>query len=160
MWINPACDLQPENWGWQLVDGRLEPVMTDLPPAPESLLQVIRCSCKRDCSTKHCTCRKHRLECSAACGFCKGISCQNSSILEPEDELDLSEVQDQCNVFLDTNIWKWPRWNTMWNIGQSMVEFWCAAQCLGPAAFIIRYNRNFLYSHQHMQDKMVCSSAE
>ena len=30
-------DLDPEEWGWLRVRNRLEPIMTDLPPAPEAL---------------------------------------------------------------------------------------------------------------------------
>ncbi|GFO02494.1 hypothetical protein PoB_002899900 [Plakobranchus ocellatus] len=74
-WIDTTFDLQPEVWGWQLSSGRLDPCTTDLPPAPELLLKMIRCNCKSDCRSKRCTCRKHGLECSLACGQCKGIGC-------------------------------------------------------------------------------------
>ncbi|GFN75906.1 hypothetical protein PoB_000241200 [Plakobranchus ocellatus] len=77
-WIDTTCDLQPEMWGWQLSSGRLDPCTTDLPPAPELLLKMIRCNCKSDCRSKRCTCRKHGLEYSLACGECKGIGCLNS----------------------------------------------------------------------------------
>ncbi|GFO09069.1 hypothetical protein PoB_003557400 [Plakobranchus ocellatus] len=60
--IDTTCDLQPEMWGWQLSSGRLDPCTTDLPPAPELLLKMIRCNCKSDCRSKCCTCRKHGLE--------------------------------------------------------------------------------------------------
>ncbi|GFO36679.1 hypothetical protein PoB_006318400 [Plakobranchus ocellatus] len=45
-WIDTTCDLQPEMWGWQLSSGRFDPCTTDLPPAPELLLKMIRCNCK------------------------------------------------------------------------------------------------------------------
>ena len=38
-------------------EGTLIPVMTDKPPAPETLLRVIRCYCKVDCNTARCSCR-------------------------------------------------------------------------------------------------------
>ena len=42
--------------GWMEKDGHLLPVMTDLPPAPEDLLRIIRCNCTTDCSTARCSC--------------------------------------------------------------------------------------------------------
>ena len=66
-------------WGWRLADGRLVPQRTDLPAAYASLLEIVRCRCKSDCSSQKCTRRKHGLECSAACGSCIGQSCANSA---------------------------------------------------------------------------------
>jgi len=78
--------LLPEDWGWQLQGGQLLPVLTDLPPAPPVLLDVIRCKCKADCSTSRCSCRKHGLECSSACSECHGILCSNSTAVEVYDD--------------------------------------------------------------------------
>jgi hypothetical protein len=36
-------------WGWENVDGKLLPTRTNLSPAPEWLIKVIRCSCKLNC---------------------------------------------------------------------------------------------------------------
>jgi len=82
--------LQPQDWGWSLEDGKLLPIRTDLPAAHESLLEVIRCNCRSDCSTQRCTCKKHGLDCSAACGVCRGQSCTNSVApdLSEHDEYD------------------------------------------------------------------------
>ena len=77
--------LQPCDWGWIEADGVLTPVMRDIPPAPEILLQVIRCSCKTECSTARCTCRKHGLDCSPACRECRATACLNSSVLVDSD---------------------------------------------------------------------------
>ena len=66
----------------------LIPVQTDLPPAPQELLQVIRCSCKTDCSSLRCTCKKHDIECSVACSNCKGSGCANSFQTECDDDDD------------------------------------------------------------------------
>ena len=71
--------LPPQDWGWRLADGRLVPQRTDLPAAHASLLEIVRCRCKSDCSSQKCTRRKHGLECSAACGSCIGQSCANSA---------------------------------------------------------------------------------
>jgi len=58
--------LMPEEWGWQLRHGKLFPTQTDIPPAPEDLLNVIRCNCKKGCSSAWCNCRKHGPRCTYA----------------------------------------------------------------------------------------------
>ena len=87
-WTNADTDLLPTEWGWYERNNKLFPFKTDLAPAPASLLKVIKCNCKANCDSKRCTCRKHGLECSVACGECRGIQCTNVSIIdEPEDIL-------------------------------------------------------------------------
>jgi len=55
-WEGIEDKLLPVEWGWKESDGRLVPVPTDLPPAPDELVQVIRCNCQMDCSTMRYTC--------------------------------------------------------------------------------------------------------
>ena len=85
--------LQVQQWngeGHSFVNGRLgmevshddqvlRPVTTDLAPAPEPLVRLVRCNCLSHWSSMKCTCRKHKLECSPECGQCKGSACTNSS---------------------------------------------------------------------------------
>ena len=73
---------------WMEKDGNLLPVMTDLPPAPEDLICIIRCDCTTDCSTARCSCRKHNLECSPAYGQCRGVGCCNSSVADSSEDDD------------------------------------------------------------------------
>ena len=40
--------LDPKEWGWKEKNVVMEPVKTDIEPAPVWLLQVIRCNCKTD----------------------------------------------------------------------------------------------------------------
>lgn len=80
--------LDPQNWGWRLSESSLIPVHTDRPPAHELLLEMIRCNCKTDCNTQRCSCKKNGLECSVACGVCKGESCLNSHVPDFDDELE------------------------------------------------------------------------
>ena len=77
--------MDPDEWGWIRVRNRLEQIITGLPPATEALLKVIRCSGRHDCDTRRCSCKKHGLECSVACGECKGISCTTSPMMPTED---------------------------------------------------------------------------
>ena len=45
--------------------------------SPDRLLIRIRCSCKQDCDSRRCTCRKHGLPCTPACGDCRVLCCSN-----------------------------------------------------------------------------------
>lgn len=76
-WMGNSA-LDPLDYGWEMSGGLMMPVKSDIPPAPDSLLQVIRCKCKTGCDSKKCTCRKNGLECTIACGDCRGIACSNS----------------------------------------------------------------------------------
>ena len=55
--------------------------MTDNPPAPEKLLNIIHCNCDPStdnaCGSLRCTCRKHGVPCLSGCGRCKGELCTN-----------------------------------------------------------------------------------
>ena len=85
-WKGSAGDLHPTDWGWQECDEGLTPLQTSLPPAPEHLLRVIRCNCQTDCSTLRCSCKKHNIECTLACGNCKGSGCTNISHDHDDDD--------------------------------------------------------------------------
>ncbi len=72
-------ELQPEEWGWRVCEGGLMPMHTDLPPASDELQRIIRCNCQTDCGSMRCTCKKHNVKCSPACGNCRGSGCMNST---------------------------------------------------------------------------------
>ena len=89
--LNDAS-LDPRQWGWEVDNSMLVPMLTDLPAASEELLTVIRCNCQTDCTTTRCTCRKHGLVCTVACGHCRGETCVNVAPVnqdyEQDDEID------------------------------------------------------------------------
>ncbi|KAK3754659.1 hypothetical protein QZH41_003875 [Actinostola sp. cb2023] len=89
-WKDEDGDMAVQDWRWKINEGQVTPVMTDLPAAPESLLRIVRCNCTKDCSSMTCRCRKHNLECSIACGQCKGSGCTNSAqqLLDSDDDSD------------------------------------------------------------------------
>ena len=94
-WKDLACDLEPSLWGWAQTVGGLFPITTDLPPAPEDLLKIIRCNCTTDCSSGRCSCQKHGMKCSLACGQCRGSACSNASPIIAQEEEDLLEEYTQ-----------------------------------------------------------------
>ena len=46
-WKGNEEGMNPTDWGWEVVGGLLKPLKTNKPPAPDSLLRVIRCNCKK-----------------------------------------------------------------------------------------------------------------
>ena len=78
--------LKPKTMGRDIINDKLIPMKIDIPLAPKDLLHILRCDCKTRCSLKRCTCRKHGLECTLACGEFKGLSCFNSP--KPLDDGD------------------------------------------------------------------------
>jgi len=91
-WKN--VELDPTDWGWKVTEGKMIPYMTDLEPAPKALLRVIRCKCKTGCGTKRCGCRGLGLDCTPACGDCRGI-CEN---IRREDSDDIDENSDDGDL--------------------------------------------------------------
>ncbi|KAG1676992.1 Transient receptor potential-gamma protein [Nymphon striatum] len=65
----------PTDYFWELVDGRLKPVYCTNLPAPETLLELRKCSCKTGCTKNSCGCKKNNLKCTDMCGC--GELCQN-----------------------------------------------------------------------------------
>ena len=74
-----------------VVNHRCHPLQTDLRAAIKELLDIIRCNCKTGCLSKKCTCRKHGLLYSSACGKYKGVGCDNG--VQPEsDDTDKDDI--------------------------------------------------------------------
>ena len=87
-WKDACINMRPEDYGWNIVDGRYLPIQTDQPAAPSELLDVIYCSCKKDCTTRRCTCRKYSLPCTNVCRECRGGSCTNSQLPDLSNAYD------------------------------------------------------------------------
>ena len=89
---NPVLP-SPEGYGWQDEDGKLVPVMTKLPPAPEEIIQLVQCKCaKSRCSNNRCQCQKAGLVSTDIC-LCSE-DCQNK-YAESDDEYDEDEVEQE-----------------------------------------------------------------
>ena len=78
----------PEIFGWKLEDDQWVPVMTFLPPAPEAIIQLVKCGCiKTRCSTNRCNCQKAELKCTNLCSCAdSGDLCDNQLDTDAEDE--------------------------------------------------------------------------
>ena len=62
--------------------------MTSLPPAPEAIIQLVKCGCiKTRCSTNRRNCRKAELKCTNLCSCAdSGDLCDNQLDTDAEDE--------------------------------------------------------------------------
>lgn len=91
-------DIASDVWGWKTTPAGLVPIRMTQPAAPEQLLKVIRCNCGGQCDKKTCTCRKNGLQCTPACGQCRGITCTNVQQVENQDDddwdVDLNNTMD------------------------------------------------------------------
>ena len=92
----------PEKWGWRLDGTKLNPIMTDLPAAPETLLKFVHCKCKLTsrnlCGTNACSCSKNSLKCVTACEDCRGLSYLNADAIIELEEENL-ELEDDNTIF-------------------------------------------------------------
>ena len=88
---NSECELLAESLGWKLTENGYYPITSDLPPAPEELLKIVRCNCTTDYSNIRCSCQKHGLKCTLACGQCRGSACSNAGIVQVEDDDEMDD---------------------------------------------------------------------
>lgn len=82
-----GVEKNPCDWGWETSEQGLMPVTMCAEPAPQTLLKMMACKCKKGCLAS-CTCRKAGLKCSILCSFCHGRNCNNAIpiVLDEEDE--------------------------------------------------------------------------
>ena len=92
--LHPVCP-DPLKLGWRQEDGRLLPVLSQVAPAPESVLQLVRCNCgatnmesTNKCS-RRCSCKSNNLVCTELCK-CEADdeSCSNAQPIVLEDDPD------------------------------------------------------------------------
>ncbi len=78
---NHPCLPEPAEYGWTFDIGssRFFPVRCLNPPAPEAVLQLLKCGCKCGCEGSKCSCRKNKIPCTELCG-CWVFSCNNKTI--------------------------------------------------------------------------------
>ena len=85
--------LNPLDWGWYQMKDNLQPIKTDLEPAPVDMLNFTRCNCKTSskntCGSLMCSCFRSGLKCVAACGICREEFCNNTFEVEMIIENDI-----------------------------------------------------------------------
>ena len=86
--------LDPVSLGWKLLEnGSLVPEISKVPPAPEAVVELVKCSCVVSKCSRSCSCKKKKeksnLPCTELCK-CEGAesSCNNVETDEIESEDD------------------------------------------------------------------------
>ena len=88
-----SMTLLPTDLGWKVnSEGSFSPVFSTEPVAPEELLKMTVCNCKKNCSTTRCSCRSMGIKCIVACGTCNGSNCSNST------KEDQNEIKWYCSI--------------------------------------------------------------
>ena len=90
-------ELDPTKWGWDIQKKNsqidiMKPHKMDNSAAPDNFLKIIKCNCAGKCDKNTCSCRKHALLCTSACGQCKGITCTN--VGEDSEPAELMDSMD------------------------------------------------------------------
>jgi hypothetical protein len=88
IWQGDQTMRDATQWGWKIKKNVRVPIKMTLQPAPDNILNVIRCNFQANCDSKRCTCCKSGLDCSMICGKCRGM-CSNGILqIEEEDEVE------------------------------------------------------------------------
>lgn len=80
--LNPMV-LDPLSLGWEKIDGKLKPLLSKVPLAPVSILQLVKCGCgqSKDGSNvclRRCSCKRNNVICTELCNCSKYMDkCQN-----------------------------------------------------------------------------------
>ena len=91
---NPTEPSDPNGNGWVSTDGRYYPITTTQPIAPQFLVDLIKCSCKKGCASNMCTCRANGMNCTDMCANCSD-DCHNQ--LE-DTAVKVTESESDCET--------------------------------------------------------------
>ena len=84
------------------------PVMTRLPQAPDAVLHLVKCGCKKDrCANNRCKCRKAGLQCTDVCSCADNEEddcCHNIPYEEGNGDIedDMEEYDDEVDEEVST----------------------------------------------------------
>ena len=96
--VNPDVP-SPTGHGWSENDSHLEIVWMENQPAPESLLELVVCNCRRAKCADNCQCRILSMECTDVCkcaGNCENIVYDSDS---SESDLDSEDNEEEYEAF-------------------------------------------------------------
>ena len=90
----------PSDYGWAMENAEWVPVMTTLSPAPEAVIELVKCGCSKErYSTNPCQCRRAGLLCKDLCSCSGDSECDNQhgndQYQYDEDESDEDECSDE-----------------------------------------------------------------
>ena len=84
----------PKQHGWYQDGAQSVPTPTTALPAPQSILELVKCRCKGNCTSRTCSCRKHDLRCTDMCSLCDE-TCENRNLNVMTEDDDDDEDDDE-----------------------------------------------------------------
>ena len=92
-----ACEPQlnlpePTANGWTITNTGLEMEMTIIAAVPDTIVELVRCQCKKACKSKSCSCRKTNFVCTDAC------LCNEYNDCEYTEDVYFGSSNDDDNV--------------------------------------------------------------
>ena len=91
--LNPVIP-NPLMLGWQMQHDKLMPLLSKEAPAPEAVLQLIRCNCgstnidsANKCS-RRCSCRQNNIVCTELCNCTGDDTCQNTNPITDGQDIE------------------------------------------------------------------------
>ena len=84
----------PDGHGWYFADdAELEIKWMDCNPAPDEILEVVICDCKKKCVQTSCSCMQLGFSCTDACSL---VNCSNTS---DDMRSRISSYESECIIF-------------------------------------------------------------
>ena len=69
----------PCKLGWSRLDGKLVPILSKEPMAPEAVVELLKCTCGVSNCAKRCTCKHNNLPCTQLCNCEADENCMNTN---------------------------------------------------------------------------------
>jgi len=84
----------PVGHEWNMENGKLTPVLCELPCVPESILKLIKCSCVKNRCSAPCKCGASELPCTEMCGWSGNKTLCDNIYPCKDDDADISDIED------------------------------------------------------------------
>ena len=80
--------LDPVGLGWSKDgNGKYVPTLSDLPPAPEAVVELVKCNCVASKCSGRCSCKTHNMACTELCK-CEAAEGTYTNLLAKEPQSD------------------------------------------------------------------------
>ena len=99
-WLHLNTNINPTDYGWEEQDGQLflKKLSHGDKLIPGDLLKKVSCKCKKNCSTRSCSCVKNGLKCSEYCKHCMGKNCKNCNLELTSEDMNINSIYEEKEV--------------------------------------------------------------
>lgn len=81
-------------------NGHIVPTTTTMEPAPNEVIEMVSCGCKKNCNSKRCSCRSNELSCTDLCQCneeCQNNIDLNSTNNNENGQNDIDDIEEEIN---------------------------------------------------------------